>query len=179
VLTDQPAARDEPQADWQPARWLVSDLITLGSPLAHAPVLAAAGLADLNEKIGLRELPTCPPDPSRRVNPGHFSVRLSGEANRFDDYSILHHGALFAPTRWTNLWYANDPVSGPLRPAFGLGICDIRLPDAPFWPLKSHLSYWRRMTSSCQPESTRILADILRDWHGQPTRHESPDSGGR
>jgi len=149
----EPAA-DEPPRDWHPGRWLVSDLVTLGSPLAHAPVLLAAGIADLDVKRGLRELPTCPPDRSRRVRPGHYAVPLSGEAIVFHSYTILHHGACFAPTRWTNLWYSNDPVGGPLRAAFGRGIRDIRLPDAPFW-LKAHTSYWRT------PKRARLIEAIL------------------
>ena len=41
--------------------WLVTDLVTLGSPLAHAAILLAHDDADLAEKQEQRELPTCPP----------------------------------------------------------------------------------------------------------------------
>ena len=124
-------AGDQPPPDWQPARWLVSDLVTLGSPLAHAPALLARGTEDLTLKIELRELPICPPDRSRNLRPGHFVVDLSAESERLDAYEILHHGACFALTRWTNFWYPNDPVGGPLRAHFGCGIDNMKnLPDA-------------------------------------------------
>lgn len=134
----------EPPRDWQPARWIVSDLVTLGSPLAHAPALLARGTGELRRKIRLRELPTCPPDRSRHLNRGHFLVKLKAEAERLDSYWILHHGACFALTRWTNFWYPNDPVGGPLQAPFGKGIDDVCLPNASCWPLLSHLRYWHR-----------------------------------
>ena len=169
------AAGSEAPRDWQPARWLVSDLVTVGSPLAYAPVLLATGQADLVEKLGLRELPTCPPDRSRSVNRGHYSVDLHTEAHRIDDYPILHHGACFAPTRWTNLWYHNDPVGGPLRAAFGRGVRDICLTDAPRWPLKSHTSYWRLPTSRRSPKGNQILEVILRGGYREaPFRARPP-----
>lgn len=133
-----------PPQDWQPPRWIVSDLVTLGSPLAHAPVLLASGTGDLRSKVRLRELPTCPPDRSRHLNRGHFLVRLKAEAERLDSYWILHHGACFTLTRWTNFWYPNDPVGGPLQAPFGNGIYDVCLPNASRCPLVSHLRYWHR-----------------------------------
>jgi hypothetical protein len=135
-------ADQKPPADWRPARWLVSDLVTLGSPLAHAPVLLATGTEELQEKIRLRELPICPPDPSKHLNPGHFFVCLSAELERLDNYQILHHAACFALTRWTNFWYPNDPVGGPLNVPFGPGIDDVRLPNASWIPIVSHVKYW-------------------------------------
>lgn len=173
------------RSNWKPARWLVSDLITLGSPLAHAPVLLAAGTADLDVKRKLRELPTCPPNRSRSVMPGRYIVDLSGEATRFDNYNILHHGACFALTRWTNLWYATDPVGGPISAAFGSGVRDKRLTPAPLW--NAHVKYWsplrtpRRLrwrrvlgkvfgSSSCRAPGVEIIADILR---GNPTHAET------
>lgn len=43
------------------ARWIVSDFITLGSPLGHASFLIAADEKDLNFRQMERELPRCPP----------------------------------------------------------------------------------------------------------------------
>jgi pimeloyl-ACP methyl ester carboxylesterase len=155
----------KPKGHWRPGRWLVSDLVTMGSPLSHAVALLATDKKDLDAKRRLRELPTCPPDRSRHVNPESYSVDLRGEASGFDNYDILHHGACFASTRWTNLWYANDPIGGPLLEAFGNGIRDIRLCHAPLWPMTSHTSYWRPLapTPERPPTATRILETILRD----------------
>ena len=137
-------------------RWLVSDLITLGSPLAHAPVLLADGLRDLRTKRELRELPTCPPDRSRTLKPGHFVVDLGAEAERIADYPILHHAACFAVTRWTNFWFHNDPVGGPLQAAFGTGIEDVPLENASINPARSHVSYWQR-SDVCVAKVRQIL----------------------
>src|SRR2546426_1054477 len=41
--------------------WLVTDLVTLGSPLAHAAFLLAQDENDLRRRQRQRELPTCPP----------------------------------------------------------------------------------------------------------------------
>ena len=155
------AGDKRPPSGWRPARWLVSDLVTLGSPLAHAPVLLACDAPDLEQKIKLRELPTCPPDRSRHLNPGSFVVGLAAEAERLDQYDILHHGACFAVTRWTNFWYPNDPVGGPLQPPFGCGIDDVRLPNAS--PLMSHLKYWH----PAQGIEWSRLRDILMGTHGR------------
>jgi hypothetical protein len=157
-----PAGEHSPP-DWQPARWLVSDLVTLGSPLAHAPVLLACGTGELKSKVGLRELPICPPDRSRNLRPGHFVVDLSAESERLDAYKILHHGACFALTRWTNFWYPNDPVGGPLRAPFGFGIEDVQLPNASRWPVASHVRYWQ----PGQGVEWSRLKDILTGAHGR------------
>lgn len=130
-----------------PARWIVSDLVTLGSPLAHAPMLLANGIESenggLRQKIELRELPTCPPDRSRTVNPGRFVVPLSAEAEMIDTKrNILHHAACYAVTLWTNIWFRNDGIGGPLFEPFGEGIADHEL-ERPAWdPFTAHTSYW-------------------------------------
>ena len=61
-----------PKTKFPYPRWLVSDLVTLGSPLAYARLLLADGPSDLKDKVRLRELPTCPPDRSTTDNPGYI-----------------------------------------------------------------------------------------------------------
>jgi pimeloyl-ACP methyl ester carboxylesterase len=76
------------------ARWLISDLVTLGCPLTYAPLLMANGAEDVTNKIALRELPTCPPDRSKNLNPGRFTVKLSAELERLgEDVDILPQSA--------------------------------------------------------------------------------------
>lgn len=41
--------------------WLVTDFVTLGSPLAHAPFLMARKSEDFDRKRREREFPICPP----------------------------------------------------------------------------------------------------------------------
>jgi hypothetical protein len=125
----------------------VSDLVTLGSPLAHAPLLVANGIDEENEglkrKIELRELPTCPPDRSRTLNPGRFVVPLEAEAHMIHGKrDILHHAACFAITRWTNIWFRTDLIGGPLVEPFGKGIDDCELTPSPWFFVTAHTSYW-------------------------------------
>ena len=50
-----------PRANEPDARWLITDLVTLGSPLAHADFLLAKSAKEMDERILHREFPTCPP----------------------------------------------------------------------------------------------------------------------
>lgn len=122
--------------------WLISDLITLGSPLVHAEMLLARGQAELQEQQKEKELPTCPPQAERNKYsyPVHYKV---------DDLPrsayVLHHAALFACTRWTNLYFPGDFVGGRLAPVMGYGIADIQVRGGgliAYTPL-SHTRYWR------------------------------------
>ncbi|MGH8595360.1 MAG: hypothetical protein ACREXT_01730, partial [Gammaproteobacteria bacterium] len=144
------------------SRWIVTDLITMGSPMTYGPILLADGLEDLNEKIRLRELPTCPPDRSHNLNQGRFTVMLSAEADRIVDYSILQHHAYFALTRWTNFYFHNDPVGGPLSAIFGNGIKDVHLKGPAYRPLAAHVSYWKRACKGggrCLARVRKILTE--------------------
>lgn len=126
------------------ARWLVTDLVTLGSPLAYAHLLLADGPKDFDDKVSSRELPTCPPDRSTTVNRGYYTVPLSTEAQPMgDDYDIIHHAAPFAITRWTNVHLKNDPVGYCLGEVLGKGIKDIQVcdPDGPSM-FEAHNLYW-------------------------------------
>jgi hypothetical protein len=132
-----------------PDLWLVTDLITLGSPVAHATWLLADGGDDLAVRVRERELPTCPPQ-----------TGVAGVATyRYPDAAgqKLHHGALFAVTRWTNAWFPGDPVGGPVRPTgrldhgpldreagLGAGVKDVALPGprGVLRGLASHSRYW-------------------------------------
>ena len=109
-------------AFWLGKPWLVTDLITLGSPLAHAQLLLARTQKELRNRQNERELPTCPPIPDNRT----FSYRLTYDvAGEKRTIFVLHHAAAFACTRWTNLYFAarwgffGVLVGGPLRQIFG------------------------------------------------------------
>ncbi|NLS28075.1 hypothetical protein S2M10_30810 [Sphingomonas sp. S2M10] len=123
-----------------PPVWLVSDFVTMGSPLSNADVLLAKDRKDLDARIALRDQPACPPQ-SERGNRMRFTYESGGE-------KIPHHGAVFAPTVWSNIYYPNvlgligDFISGPVAPLLGPGIRDIRVPIGA--PVFRHLSYWAR-----------------------------------
>lgn len=89
-------------------RWKITDFVTLGSPLAHAPFLMASDQKDFEDRVAQREYPTCPPQPNdkRDWQYGKSLLTTSGGGK------LLHHAALFACTRWTNLFYDRDIIGG-------------------------------------------------------------------
>jgi hypothetical protein len=157
--------RDAQTGLWQEMRglgnpWLVTDLITLGSPLAHAALLLADDKGQLREKQSQREFPTCPPVPDAE-DYGDDPRNAYGYKNwtPFEtpsgDVSLwtLHHAAQFACTRWTNLYFParlglfGDIVGGPMRDAFGDGIKDVavtcdRWRGLARFTIAAHVSYW-------------------------------------
>lgn len=148
-----------------PPRWLITDFVTLGSPLTYGAILLADSATDFSDKTRLRELPTCPPDRSTRDRPNGFGVHLWHGAAGYEDNPtlILHHAAPFALTRWTNFFYEADPVGGPLSNILGSGIRDIpvdptKLLDRTgrFNGLKHHTRYWPPFPKHI-PELNEIL----------------------
>jgi pimeloyl-ACP methyl ester carboxylesterase len=150
-------------------RWLITDFVTIGSPLTYASILMAESAGDFNELARLRELPLCPPHRSVHDTKGQFAVHLLYEAavTENDRRMILHHAAPFAATRWTNFYFRDDPIGGPLRNVFGYGVKDVEVKPAdlclgtaqwyrPFGGFKLHTRYW--------PESHHIteLRSILK-----------------
>lgn len=122
------------------APWLVSDLVTMGSPLSKADVLLARTLPGFELLLQRRQAPSCPPV-YERAKPPRFSFSTRGSP------LIPHFGAVFAPTRWTNLFFKShalvfgDIISGPVAPLFGAGVQDVALPQ-PGLRFR-HLDYWR------------------------------------
>lgn len=156
-----------------PPRWLITDFVTLGSPLTYATVLLSESAEDLSEKTRVRELPTCPPNRSARDRPGKFAVHLWHEAAGHDNDPtlILHHAAPFALTRWTNFFFTSDPVGGPLRNVFGYGVRDVPVdpkqigfdgPSGFLTGLRLHTRYWPQF-----PKAIPELLEILK-WRNCP-----------
>jgi hypothetical protein len=156
--------------------WIVSDFVTLGSPLAHAEFLLTHDKAALRKAQEQRILPTCPPtlEYDATTEKRHMSYRTAAGA---DAPRIPHHAALFAFTRWTNIYSRHkailwgDIISGPVGKQFDLavndrtfsGIRDIAvLPDPKdgkvgwkFWPpFFTHTKYWTL------PQSWRVGAAV-------------------
>jgi hypothetical protein len=161
-----PAFRDRQRELWQEQRrlgnpWLVTDLVTVGSPLAHAAMLLANTPAELLERQREMELPVAPP---HRNLEGDFAYPVDYEVQgQKRTIRVLHHGAMFACTRWTNLYFPGDFVGGPLSPLFGRGVEDRPLRDnwLSLTPL-SHTRYWSRAGVGATPgQSVAALRDVL------------------
>ena len=141
--------------------WRITDLITLGSPLAHADVLLAESDGALEQAKKQREFPTCPPQLEDARDKGLLWRKYEG-AGRPRNVRILHHGAPFAVTRWTNLFFPGDIIGGPVAHLFGEGIKDVPLCDpdsgriAYSW--RSHTHYW----DLGQKTACRELLDALK-----------------
>jgi hypothetical protein len=133
-------------------RWKISDLITVGSPLTHAPLLFAGSVQDFDEMKAQREFPTCPPQLDHKSD-------LCGwlEGGRFH----LHHAAAFAVVRWTNLYFPTDPIGGPLQAVFGTGIEDVGLPDAPHGSWLDHVRYWKTGTAPGSAAFKKVVRQLI------------------
>jgi len=192
----QDAARHEKVKNGM--RWVVSDFITLGSPLTHAEFLLAETKEHLHELQAKRVLPTAPPslEFDRRTKNQHFTYRhgrvtrhyLSNQSGSDAQKRKLevnlktprtpHHAALFAYTRWTNLYSPHrwilwgDLISGPLSSQFGnatnrskviSGIKDIQVMPTTSngrAPFLSHTKYWNQTIRSGTQDDETVAEHI-------------------
>ena len=160
------AFQDAQHALWREQRargvpWLVTDFVTLGSPLTHASMLISTKNTPFELLRSERELPSCPPlgDWSQRDHPGFYLSAFVDSHDVLRPLIVGDSGALFAPTRWTNLYFPvkhifrGDLIGGPLAPLFGSGVRDIpvhrtfRSRWRAFWHSffpQPHTSYWTR-----------------------------------
>lgn len=147
--------------------WLVTDFVTLGSPLAHAQLLLSDGQEDFTERKRRLELPTCPPTLDVSIDADGMRTATIFEQTQYrargvaTSIKLLNQSSPFAPTRWSNLFYqgrfAGDPVGGPLRDAFGSGIVDIAVnpgKNPKFWGILGHPKYARG------PALSELLASL-------------------
>lgn len=139
--------------DTEHKAWLVTDFVTLGSPLAHAHYLMCDGqrpdelVSDFKRRVKEREFPVCPPKREIEDGDGPLTYRRAGDSS---GRCSFHNGALFGLTRWTNLFFPvselfhGDAIGGPLGDIFGFGIVDIGLAaDSPRDSgLRAHTRYW-------------------------------------
>ena len=151
----QHAFRAAQLACWKEQRvwgntWLITDFVTLGSPLAHAMMLLARSDEEFAARKRQRELPTCPPiaESNRYAYAPDEHIETSG-GRKFSPL-VLHHAACFAVTRWTNLYFPaflglfGDAVGGPLAKVFGPGVRDIPVKSDSIrqYTLAAHTTYW-------------------------------------
>lgn len=134
--------------------WLVTDLITLGSPLAHAHLLLARSADDFDAKCGRAEFAVAPP--ARTNSDGQFAHQrpYRSRSSRSDrTFTVLNEASPFAAVRWTNLYFParggifGDMIGGPVAPVFGEWVRDVPLTSGPArwkrWSVLAHTAYWR------------------------------------
>jgi len=138
-----------------PRAWLVTDFVTLGSPLTHAYYLMCLGDSEAGlrsnflDKVRQRDFPTSPP---QRLDGSGCLTYLDRSTGR----RHFHHGALFALTRWTNLYFKasellwGDAVGGRVgrdvdeREMFGDNVRDreVQTNSAGKRSFFAHVAYW-------------------------------------
>ena len=110
--------------------WLITDLITLGTPMYFADLLYTRDRGRFDEMIRTAELAICPPRNHDLMPQGpapeHLNYVWPNQGRQ-----VLSHAAPFAVVRWTNMFFEaeagwrGDWFGGRLRPLFGKGIVDI------------------------------------------------------
>jgi hypothetical protein len=180
------ASRPAPAGDAQPdRRWLITDFVTLGSPLTHAEFLLAADREDLDLRIEQRELPVSPPfrellDPKiivRARASGGMPLLPPPPRSKLFSYPdpgrpriwFLHHAAPFAALRWTNIFdparlvFFGDLIGGPLAPVLGPAIVDVdlrALRKRQSWRF-THTQYWQITKDKRHIEELRKAVNLL------------------
>ncbi len=144
--------------------WKVTDLITMGSPLAYADYLLADRHYGLVRREQDRELPTCPPQLEDNRDVGFLSPSYVLPDGTLAQKKLLHHAALFACTRWTNIYFQSDIIGGKLAPLFGNGIKDVTLSGDTRSgnSLLSHVMYWheKEKTACAALKSAMCLCEL-------------------
>ncbi len=161
---------------WQAMRragmpWLVSDFVTLGSPIQYPWPFLASSQSDFESRKVEMLIPEVPAraEPPRDSGTGGITFETSyiGPAGPAT-IPVLNQAAVFAPTRWTNVafpcrwWVFGDPVGGPVADWLGPGILDLQpAPRGRSWlsrhSPKLHSQYW----TSLQPDALTMLREAL------------------
>ena len=132
--------------------WLITDLVTLGSPMTYANWLITRSRTQLRSKQTLRELATCPPTPERPPAEEPDGKKFNVDYWCTWDHQgvrVPHHAAPFAMTRWTNIYYPGffgDWFGGELSTNFGPGIRNVAVTEdgrLTKLPLAAHSMYFR------------------------------------
>jgi hypothetical protein len=152
--------RPKPTDNTPDTRWLITDFVTLGSPLSHAEFLMASSKQDLEKRQQDREYPTSPPlrellDPNHVPSAQKAGFPLDEITPRLLSFPFganewqLHHASPYAAVRWTNIYDPallvtfGDLISGPVAPVFGPGIIDVDLRKLRGQPWRfTHTRYW-------------------------------------
>lgn len=166
-------------------RWIISDLVTLGSPLTHAEFLLAYDDDDLRNRKIAREIPEAPPfredlDPKvldraiatnalLDMPPPAKSRLMSFPPPGKPDVWQLHHAAPFAAVRWTNIYdpaflvFFGDLVGGPLADVLGPAIVDVNikaLRKRQSWTF-THTKYWSPTGGQIRINALRAAVNLL------------------
>ncbi|MBK9425800.1 MAG: hypothetical protein IPN54_17065 [Bacteroidetes bacterium] len=138
-------------------KWLISDLITIGSPLSSVDYLMVNNVS-IKDLINQREFPICPPISDERNSKIHYLTKQYNVGTEKRKLKILHHAAVFAVTRWTNIYYSSDFIGGPVSRIFGQGVRDIEIKKKSYFFYPSgHTMYWNMKNIESLKKITKAL----------------------
>ncbi|WP_156669974.1 hypothetical protein [Mycobacterium sp. E3305] len=184
---------DRQYAAWREYRrngfeWLVSDLVTAGSPLTSATLLLNLDKRTrFKELVDDRSFPTCPPQTETVASPVPNLTRQQFTfthaypdpmgRGRQRSVQVPHHAGLFALVRWTNHYFplhgvlGGDPIGGPLRPNFGAWIRDVKLDNLNggflgfahgfYWKPRGNWAHIHRLKEAFALPFNRTLDDLI------------------
>lgn len=156
LLYDEMKSLDNP--------WLISDFITVGSPLCHGAYIMAKDYAEFDRRTNYRELPLNPPkievkrvgndivkDYARAIS---YTNDVQAKDGQDAHMRIINHSSQFSFIRWNNIYFNNDYVGGDLNFYFGEGIRNHQfMPKGGFvktkLPCGSHTNYWDTDQKEC------------------------------
>ncbi|CAN7172696.1 hypothetical protein [Mesorhizobium sp. LjRoot246] len=170
-------------ADHRP--WKISDFVTLGSPLTHSEFLVTYNLAEFRRGIAERLFSACPPI-AEGAAAGGTVLYQEGRSPSGKPQRAVHHGAVFAATRWTNIfdsgngWLTGDPISGPMAENFGPGVENVQVElRGSLGRVFTHTLYWSltatgvEVAAGARPRShlavLRDAVDLGRKLEAPPT----------
>jgi hypothetical protein len=140
--------------------WKISDFVTVGSPLTYADYLLADHRTyPIARKITDRELPTCPPQLEDGRDVGYLSPSYRLQDGTLATKKLLHHAALFACTRWTNIYFHSDIIGGEIKKHFGNGVKEVPISGktSSGKTLLSHTMYWNEH----EDEACKAIKDAM------------------
>ncbi|WP_291131733.1 hypothetical protein [Flavobacterium sp. UBA7682] len=152
--------------------WLITDFITIGSPLCHGAYIMAKDYAEFDRRTNYRELPLNPPKIEvKRVgndivkdykNAISYPEKVKDSEGNDIPLKIINHSSQFAFIRWNNIYFSNDYIGGDLNYYFGEGIQNHRfIPKGGYvkrkFPCVSHTNYW----DQGQGETLVLLRKLL------------------
>lgn len=140
--------------------WKISDFVTVGSPLTYADyLLADRRTYPIALKITDRESPTCPPQLEDGRDVGYLSPSYRLQDGTLAKKKLLHHAALFACTRWTNIYFHSDVIGGEIKKHFGNGVKEVPISGktSSGKTLLSHTMYWNEH----EDEACKAIKDAM------------------
>jgi WD40 repeat protein len=151
-------------------RFIVTDLVTLGSPLTHGEYLIGADhrVQTAREDVVAGSRPIDALEQRLAVESPAGAQGSASRAAAGDD------GSTFPGVRWTNLYFRGpnllkgDIVGGPVWPVFGAEVIDVPLDQRPNKSAFAHNEYWKcsledaALIEQGAPEHIRALRAALR-----------------